>query len=686
MILDKRMKSWVHVKDEKSPLPLTGFTVTLLKNKVILFGGSSLLGRENSHLYEFDLISYEWKPLECNQPEKLLPDGRYGHSMENIDDKLYLFGGRKYWSLFEGIANILYIYDPEESKWHIPRITSESPSERFDHASCATGDSIFIHGGYNYTDLNDLWQYSIRTRTWKQIESRSSPLSRFKHQICVHRDKLYLCGGQTKKYTYNELWSLDLNSKSWKMLMMNEQIPISNFDGVQVGSSWIWSGGDNTSQTKCQNAILSYSFDRNELSTCKVEQISIHEHKMIITGDRILLFGGKFGSLSNFGRKGNVSISDFPIETPTTSRRHSIQIEGGKHSQTTRMKKIYLFPIPKHALNESIFVKRGILEDSMSVAIEQELLSSLFTVEEKGITTPRIKQILDSHESQLIESKLLRLKMTIDDIYVIILQCSMDTSVSLIEDIIHIVPSEETTFKIRSFSDEFCVSIADRFVKKLVEFHPLKERLVAWKFAREYDSRLKTIDDETKVFLFAIKELENEKFYQILSIIIAHTKFFSENNSGFQMKSLGMIKGLVSNDGGSLLDVIRQWILKNSPVLLECVSEFESTHLASKLSLSNIHSTHQEIQEDYLGYISGITRQIGQRIPGDGFSLNVSSKMKDIALRLEVTDHLMSDLKLRLIKMSIGFGETDENGDSWVHAHPERFFIDVSKFIKDLKE
>lgn len=74
------------------------------------------------------------------------------------------------------------------------------------------GDKMYVFGGYGGDGrLDDCWEYSFDTRTWRQIEYLSdSPGVRENNGVVEHNQKLYLFGGYNGSEWLNDFWEFDL--------------------------------------------------------------------------------------------------------------------------------------------------------------------------------------------------------------------------------------------------------------------------------------------------------------------------------------------------------------------------------------------------------------------------------------------------------------------------------------------
>jgi N-acetylneuraminic acid mutarotase len=114
----------------------------LYKDQWIIFGGITKNPKEEKNSFSFDFKNKCWKEMKTESP----PSHRFGHSMNLVDSKIYIFGGESNSEYF----NNIFEYDIEEDKWK--EIKSENnenvPKGRSKHSSFVKDNSLFIIGGH----------------------------------------------------------------------------------------------------------------------------------------------------------------------------------------------------------------------------------------------------------------------------------------------------------------------------------------------------------------------------------------------------------------------------------------------------------------------------------------------------------------------------------------------------------
>lgn len=111
-----------------------------------------------------------------------------------------------------------------------------SPSGRW-HAS-AIWDSVnarlIVYGGYNGSNLGDVWSFSLGTGAWTQLSpSGTPPAARHKHSAIYDpvRHRMVICGGSAG----NDVWALSLGaSPAWTQMSTSGSGPSNAYDHVAI--------------------------------------------------------------------------------------------------------------------------------------------------------------------------------------------------------------------------------------------------------------------------------------------------------------------------------------------------------------------------------------------------------------------------------------------------------------------
>ena len=136
-------------------------TISLISgNKVVTFGGchSEYAHLNDVNVFDLDLFVQsdgENKVVDCVKlnfkGDLALPSTRWGHAAVTNDDKVYILGGRN-----EQDINDLHFLDFKTKKWTGIKIRHQLPKPRRRHSAVFISGSIIMFGGFDSEFFNDL--------------------------------------------------------------------------------------------------------------------------------------------------------------------------------------------------------------------------------------------------------------------------------------------------------------------------------------------------------------------------------------------------------------------------------------------------------------------------------------------------------------------------------------------------
>ena len=155
------------------------------------------------------------------------PSIREAFSLCNNGNNVYIFGGFNNNNL-DDLWEIKILSELNIKSRQLIGKTNNNPSSR--HGSCLIyyKNKLILFGGYNQGTsklLNDLWVYNILKNEWKNIETKSNtvtPPPMFYAGYCIYNNYLIIFGGKSKSYGYwtclEDIYLLNLNNYSWKLI------------------------------------------------------------------------------------------------------------------------------------------------------------------------------------------------------------------------------------------------------------------------------------------------------------------------------------------------------------------------------------------------------------------------------------------------------------------------------------
>ncbi len=187
-----------------SPGKRDGHISVLYGTKMVVFGGYTS-GYLND-FWELELTNNTWKNIISNG-DGSSPAGRRQSSAVLYGVKMVVFGG-------EPFVNDLWEIDLSATtpSWSnlISNGAAGSPIARGYHSAALNGNQMYIFGGFDGAQLNDLWKIDLSAAgpTWNNLivnDAPGSPSRRYTSTMVVHGTKLILFGGSNGG---NEIWSL----------------------------------------------------------------------------------------------------------------------------------------------------------------------------------------------------------------------------------------------------------------------------------------------------------------------------------------------------------------------------------------------------------------------------------------------------------------------------------------------
>ncbi|KAK2952449.1 putative Tip elongation aberrant protein 1 [Blattamonas nauphoetae] len=210
-----------------------------------LVNGDAILITPNEEPTKFTLIS---------APIPNIPSPRSGHKSVIALGRMWIFGGRG--GTNGQLLNDLYSFDVQTHTWEVhTNPASPSPPAREQYSIAEHSGRLIIFGGKGTNALtgevsgqNDLWQYSINENRWEQISilGGTQPLGRYgSSMVCLHKT-LFVYGGRfDNTQVSNELWAFSLVTRSWtkmtleysKQMATNHQLTYAQAKAYRLNST-----------------------------------------------------------------------------------------------------------------------------------------------------------------------------------------------------------------------------------------------------------------------------------------------------------------------------------------------------------------------------------------------------------------------------------------------------------------
>ncbi|CAL1527547.1 unnamed protein product [Lymnaea stagnalis] len=170
------------------------------------------------------------------------PGGRSGSSVwgQSQNGNVLIFGGSGFSDLSTDkphLLNDVWLFSLKTSNFelhHAGTLTSISttdtlqqivPEGRKHAAMCGFKDVVYVFGGISTSrdSLSDLWSYNLNLKTWSKLldnisHNSSAPSARGHSAVWCYKSSMYIFGGINDKTVFNDMWSFNLLTMEWKEL------------------------------------------------------------------------------------------------------------------------------------------------------------------------------------------------------------------------------------------------------------------------------------------------------------------------------------------------------------------------------------------------------------------------------------------------------------------------------------
>ncbi len=182
----------------------------IIDNKMYVFGGWN--GKKAlSDLHVYNYITEAWSEPEVTGNK---PGHRNNHATSTYNHYMFLHGGHN----GEIWQDDLFIFDTQGLVWNkiVFNSTSYIPSARACHTLNLIDDKLYMVGGYDGTKCySDVDIYCINKKEWTiPMISGKVPLARNAHTVTTIGNKLYLYGGHSGNKHLKDMHVLNVTKKN----------------------------------------------------------------------------------------------------------------------------------------------------------------------------------------------------------------------------------------------------------------------------------------------------------------------------------------------------------------------------------------------------------------------------------------------------------------------------------------
>ncbi|KXJ94043.1 hypothetical protein Micbo1qcDRAFT_187874 [Microdochium bolleyi] len=264
----------------EGPGPRVGHASLLVGNAFIVYGGDTKIEETDvldETLYLLNTSTRQWSRA---LPAGTRPSGRYGHSLNIVGSKIYIFGGQ-----VEGyFMNDLCAFDLNElqmpnNRWNVliensdqsGQVQTAIPPARTNHSMITYDDKLYLFGGTNgFQWFNDVWCYDPAVNKWAQLDCIGYiPVPREGHAAALVDDVMYVFGGRTEDGTdLGDLAAFRISSRRWYTFqnMGPSPSPRSGHSMTAVAKTIVVVGGEPSSATNQVNDLsITYLLDTTKI-------------------------------------------------------------------------------------------------------------------------------------------------------------------------------------------------------------------------------------------------------------------------------------------------------------------------------------------------------------------------------------------------------------------------------------
>ncbi|KNG44240.1 cell polarity protein [Stemphylium lycopersici] len=262
------------------PGPRVGHASLLVGNAFIVFGGDTKLADNDDLDDTLYLLNTSTKHWSRALPQGPRPTGRYGHTLNILGSKIYIFGGQVEGFFFNDlVAFDLNSLQSSASRWEVllPNTKEQaspqgrSPPARTNHSVVTWNDRLYLFGGTDgMTWFNDVWTYDPRSNAWTELDCIGYiPVAREGHSAALVNDTMYIFGGRTQEgVDLGDLAAFRISSRRWYMFQNMGHSPSarSGHSMTAFGKHIVVLAGEPSSSVSDRNELsLSYILDTSKI-------------------------------------------------------------------------------------------------------------------------------------------------------------------------------------------------------------------------------------------------------------------------------------------------------------------------------------------------------------------------------------------------------------------------------------
>ncbi|KAH3745575.1 Ras subfamily protein [Pelomyxa schiedti] len=214
-------------------------------------------------------VGFRWEKLTTTGgTDKALRRIHHSSVYSHSCDSVFIFGGRNTF-----ILNDLWQLSLGTNSWK--RLSPQgfqsdnAPNMRYGHSAVIFNDIIFIFGGYdcNGNTCNDVYSYNTLSQSWNSVAAQGEIPPRYFHSACQYNGKMYIFGGlsaNSRDPVDSDLWQLNLETLQWSLITVTGDVPLPRWGSahtLDTSSGELHIFGGSFPQTKKVAACAIHTLD-----------------------------------------------------------------------------------------------------------------------------------------------------------------------------------------------------------------------------------------------------------------------------------------------------------------------------------------------------------------------------------------------------------------------------------------
>lgn len=219
--------------------------------------------------------------------------GQQSHHIFIYDHQMLVFGGL--------YSKTLYSFNLTTKEWKIVETSGEPPPPSRGSATARTGNDMYVQGGIDntYTYCRNLYVLNFDRMKWTRLIEIGEPGLRWYHSAVIYNQSFIVFGGDgyfNGPTMYNDVVKFDLNTHTWKRLIVNSGVPPKKRkDHIAVlydHNMFIYGGVSEDQRLNDFHVfdLLTHQWREIDVIGCAPSYRS--GMKSVVYGDKMYMFGG----------------------------------------------------------------------------------------------------------------------------------------------------------------------------------------------------------------------------------------------------------------------------------------------------------------------------------------------------------------------------------------------------------